>query len=289
MLIIQLILSGIQAGAIYALTAAGFALIFGATRIFHVAHAATFTLAGYVFVAGMNAGLGWVGSLVPSSVVAIAFGLAVERLVYRPIGRSQGSFFTVFVASFGVNIVVQSLIELVFGRSFTAITTPLSRAREVLPGIYLAPAFWVALVAAGALFGALGLFLGKTHAGTALRALFHSRELLQAFGLAPSRLSQLAFAIGSAMVVPGAVLTAATTGLQPTVGSHLMLISLAATMVGGIGSLWGAALSGLLLGLTESLAVAAFDTQWSEAATFVVLFGFILMRPSGMLGRSLHR
>lgn len=289
MLILQLTTTGLQTGAIYALTAAGFALIFGATRIFHVAHAATFTLAGYVFLAAMDAGFGWLWSLLPTLLVPIAFGVGLERLVYRPILRSQASFFTLFVASFGASIVVQSLIELTFGRSFAAVHTSLSRATELVPGLYVAPVFWIALATAGVIFGALGLFLGRSYAGIGLRALFYSRELLGAFGLSPSRLSRLAFALGSALVVPGAILTSITTGLQPSIGSHLMLISLAATMVGGIGSLWGAALAGLILGLAESLAVGVFDTQWSEAATFVVLFAFILLRPQGLFGQPLHR
>jgi branched-chain amino acid transport system permease protein len=77
-----------------------------------------------------------------------------------------------------------------------------------------------------------------------------------------------------------------TTGIQPADGAHVMLVSLAATVMGGIGSISGAALSGLLLGLVENLVVSMVDTQWSEAASFVVLFGFILFRPNGLMGRA---
>jgi branched-chain amino acid transport system permease protein len=86
--------------------------------------------------------------------------------------------------------------------------------------------------------------------------------------------------------VPGAILTTVTTGIQPADGAHVMLISLAATVVGGIGSIRGAALAGLLLGLAENLVVSVVDTQWSQAASFVVLFGFILFRPNGLMGRA---
>jgi branched-chain amino acid transport system permease protein len=288
-LILQLIATGLQSGAIYALNAAGFALIFGATRIFHVAHAATFTIAAYVFLAAMNAGAGWIASGTFSLIAAVAFGIVTEQVIYRPILRSKGSFFTIFVASFGVSIIVQSLIELVFGRSFESLSTPLSRAVMILPGLYVAPLFAVALTTAALVFGGLGLYLSRTYAGIGLRALLHSRELLGAFGLSSQGLSLLAFAIGSALVVPGAIFTTLSVGLQPTIGSHLMLTSLAATMVGGIGSLSGAALAGLLLGLAESLSVAVLDTQWSEAASFVVLFAFILLRPNGLFGQAPNR
>jgi branched-chain amino acid transport system permease protein len=288
-LLVQLIATGLQTGAIYALNAAGFALIFGATRIFHVAHAATFAIAAYVFLAAMNGGAGWVASGAVSLIAAVTFGVGTEQIVYRPILRSRGSFFTIFVASFGVSIVVQSLIELIFGRSFESLSTPLSRAQQILPGLYVAPLSLVALATTGVLFGALTFYLGRTYAGIGLRALLHSRELLGAYGLSSQGLSLLAFAVGSALVVPGAIFTTLSVGLQPNIGAHLMLTSLAATMVGGIGSLSGAALAGLLLGLAESLSVAVVDTQWSETASFVVLFAFILFRPNGLFGQASSR
>lgn len=289
MLILQLLVSGIETGALYALTAAGFALIFGATRIFHFAHGATYALAGYAFVLATRLGWAWPAGVGLALVVAIAFGLLLEAAVYRPIQRHHGAFFTVFVAAFGVVIVVQSLIELSFGRAFIAISSPLTRAHEVLPGLYIARVFWLALATAGVVFAVLGAFLARTRAGIGLRALAENPDLLRAFGLSSRRLSALAFALGSALAVPGAVLGAMTTGLSPGVGAHVMLISLAASVMGGIGSLRGAALAGLLLGIVENLVVAGLDTQWSEAAGFVALFAFILFRPRGIFGAALVR
>jgi branched-chain amino acid transport system permease protein len=92
--------------------------------------------------------------------------------------------------------------------------------------------------------------------------------------------------IGSILVVPAAILTAATSGLNPAMGHHIMLISIAATIVGGVGSLRGAAVAGMLLGLAENLCLAFIDPQWSEAVTFVILFLFILFRPGGVYGRA---
>ncbi|MGC8524537.1 MAG: branched-chain amino acid ABC transporter permease [Acidibrevibacterium sp.] len=289
MLYVQLLVSGVETGALYALTAAGFALIFGATRIFHFAHGATYALAGYAFVFASRLGLAWPLGGLFALLVAIGFGLFLESAVYRPIQRHHGAFFTVFVAAFGVVIVVQSLIELSFGRAFVVISTPLTRAHEILPGLYIARVFWVAIAVAIVLFALLGSFLARARTGIGLRALSENPDLLRAFGLSARRLSALAFALGSALAVPGAVLGAATTGLSPGVGAHVMLISLAASVVGGIGSLRGAALAGLLLGIVETMVVAFLDTQWSEAAGFVVLFVFILVRPSGLFGAAVAR
>lgn len=282
MLYFQLLAAGIQTGALYALTAAGFSLIFGATRTFHAAHGATYALAGYSFVECLSRDWHWTVALLVAIVVAVAFGLLVERLVYRSIQKHRGGFFTVFVASFGILVMVQSFVEIVFGRGFTTISTQLTRAHEILPGLYIAPVFWIAAAMALVLFGALGLFLTRTRAGIGLRALSENPELLRGFGLSSSRLSQLAFGLGSALAVPGAVLGAATVGLQPIVGAHVMLISMAATIVGGVGSVRGAAIAGLVLGVVENVVIAVLDTQWSEAASFLVMFAFILLRPSGL-------
>ena len=286
MLLLQLLINGIQVGALYALTAAGFSLIFGSTRIFHFAHGAAFAIAAYLFYYLLAvAGTGWIIAALVAAAAAVAFGIAMDRLVYAPIQRHEGSFFTVFVASFGVAIVVQNLIGMVFGRGFVTASTPLSRSIEIASGLYVSPLSGIAIVCAVLFFLGLQLFLTRTHVGIALRALAENPELVRAYGMSPRRLSTYAFALGSLLVVPSALLTSASSGLNPAVGSDVMLISLAATIVGGVGSLRGAACAGLLLGLGQNLALWRLESQWSEAVTFVVLFLFILFRPAGFFGR----
>lgn len=286
MLLLQLLINGLQLGAIYALTAVGFSLIFGSTKIFHVAHGSAFTIAGYLFWwIVSHTGAGWIVAFLVAVAAAVLFGLFMERFIYRPIQRHEASFFTVFIAAFGVQIIVQNLIGTIFGRSFETVTTPLSRSVEVMPGLFIAPVAAISIVVAIVVFTVLTLFLTRTHIGMAMRALSENPDLVRIFGLDPARIAQYVFAIGSAIVVPGAIFTAMTAGLNPTVGAHVMLISLAATIVGGIGSLRGAAYGGLLLGLAENLALWRLDPQWSEAVTFLVLFLFIIFRPAGFFGR----
>lgn len=286
MLLLQLLINGLQLGAIYALTAVGFSLIFGSTKIFHVAHGSAFTIAGYIFWWLASAGhMPWPVAALAAVVAAVVFGLLMEFLVYRPIQRHEASFFTVFIAAFGVQIIVQNLIGTIFGRGFETVTTSLSRSVEMMPGLFIAPVAAISIVVAIVVFTALTLFLSRTHIGMAMRALSENPDLVRIFGLDPARIAQYAFAIGSAIVVPGAIFTAMTAGLNPAIGAHVMLISLAATIVGGIGSLRGAACGGLLLGLAENMALWRLDPQWSEAVTFIVLFLFIIFRPSGFFGR----
>ncbi len=288
MLFLQLLINGIQAGALYALIAVGFSLIFGTTRIFHFAHGATFTIAAYVFYhLYAVTHLHWIVAVLACAAAAVLFGLAVNRWVYIPIQKHEGSFFTVFVAAFGVSILVENLCGMVFGRSYVSVDTPLSRSVQIAHGLYVSPLSGVAIAIALLFFGGLQVFLMRTHTGMALRALSDNPELVRAYGLSPRRLSMSVFALGSLLAVPAAVLSAMGSGLQPALGEHVMLISLAASIVGGIGSLRGAACAGLVLGLAENLALAYFQPQWSEAVTFIVLFLSIIVRPSGFFGRAI--
>jgi branched-chain amino acid transport system permease protein len=288
MLYLQLLVNGIQTGALYALIAAGFSLIFGMTRIFHAAHGAMFTIAGFVFYE-FYAVLEWglLPSVLACAVAAGLFGVLLNRWVYVVIQRHEGSFFTVFAASFGAAIVVQNLISIFFGKGMVTVSTPLSRSIELMPGLYVAPMAFIAVITAIICFALLHYLFTHTNMGVALRALGENPVLVDVFGLNPKSLGKYAFLIGSVLVVPAAILTAATSGLNPAMGHHVMMISIAATIVGGVGSLRGAAMAGLLFGLAENLSLAFFDPQWSEAVTFVILFLFIIFRPGGFYGRAI--
>jgi branched-chain amino acid transport system permease protein len=282
----QLLANGLQTGALYALIAAGFSLIFGMTRVFHAAHGATFVIAGFIFYDVYSVlQWGWPLAALLAAVAAGIFGVLLDRLVYSVIQRHEGSFFTLFVASFGMVVVVQNVVAMVFGRGLVTVSTPLSRSVELAPGLYIAPITGMVLACAAVCFAALQWLLTRTSLGLGLRALGENAELIDVYGLTRRKLSRYAFLIGSLLTVPAAILTACTSGLNPSMAHHVMLISIAATIVGGVGSLRGAALAGMLLGLAENLSLAWIDPQWSEAVTFVVLFLFILFRPGGFYGR----
>lgn len=286
MLLLQLLINGVQVGALYALIAVGFSLIFGSTKVFHFAHGATFTIAAYIFYYLYSVTEAhWLLAVLAATAGAVAFGVFMDRCIYAPIQRHEGSFFTVFVASLGAGIIVQNLVGMIFGRGFVSVTTPLSRSIELMPGLYVAPLSGIAILCAIVFFGALQTFLMRTNVGMGLRALSENPELVRVYGLSPRRLSTIVFALGSLLVIPAAIITAASSGLNPAMAHHIMLISLAATIVGGVGSLRGAACAGLLLGMSENLALMYLGPQWSEAVTFIVLFLFILFRPWGFFGR----
>ncbi|NLY65316.1 MAG: branched-chain amino acid ABC transporter permease [Alcaligenaceae bacterium] len=288
MLFLQLVINGLQVGALYALIAVGFSLIFGATKIFHFAHGATFTIAAYVFYSLYSVQeVHWVLSALVAGLAAVLFGVFLDKCVYAPIQRHEGSFFTLFVASLGCGIIVQNLIGIIFGRGFVSVTTPLSQSVELFPGLFVSPLSGIAIICAVLAFAVLQTFLMKTHIGMALRSLSENPELIRVYGLSPRQLSSIVFALGSLLVVPAAILSASSSGLNPAMSHHIMLISLAATIVGGVGSLRGAAYAGLLLGMSENIALLYLGPQWSEAVTFIVLFLFIMFRPAGFFGRAI--
>jgi len=172
-----------------------------------------------------------------------------------------------------------------FGRSFISVSTPLSASLPLMSQLYVSPLSAIAIVCAVLFFVALQVFLMRTNVGVALRALSENPELVRVFGMSPRWLSTVVFALGSLLAVPAAILTSASSGLNPAIGHHVMLISMAATIVGGVGSLRGAACAGLLLGMAESLALLWFPPQWTDAVSFIVLFFFIIFRPTGFFGR----
>jgi len=288
MLLLQLTLNGVQTGMLYALIAAGFSLIFGMTKIFHAAHGATFVIASYAFYHLYElSGLHWTIATIGAGVAAVIFGAGLYLLLYRPIQRSEASFFTVFIAAFGAVVVVQNVVSIIYGRGFVVAQTTLSSASEILPGLYLSPLVWISVLVAVLFFAAISLFLNKTNMGISIRALADNPELVRTFGMNPNRLSLYVFIIGSILAVPAGIITTISVGVSPAVGHHVVMISLAATIVGGIGSLTGAAIAGVILGVAENVALYWVGSQWTEAVTFAILLLFIILRPSGIFGRAI--
>src|SRR4051812_24488419 len=162
MVFLQLFLNGLQLGAIYALTAVGFSLIFGSTKIFHVAHGSAFAISGYIYWwLASTLDVAWPVATLAAVLGAVAFCLLVGRFIYRPIQRHEASFFTVFIAAFGVSLVVQNLIGTVAGRGMETVTTPLSRSVEIMDGVFVAPISAISIGVAIVVFTALNYFLSR--------------------------------------------------------------------------------------------------------------------------------
>ena len=285
MLFWQLLLQGIAAGAGYALIAVGFALIYSTTRTFHFAHGVTYALAAYAYYAAVQT---WhwhpAAAVILAACIAVLFGVGVDALVYQPMRRTAASFLTLFAASFGVLVVVVNCLVLVFGNSFYSLSGTLSRGVEYGPFI-VSMANLTEIALAAILIPLVLVIMRRTRLGTFFRAMADNNELVEVFGFTSRRYIRLAFAIGSLCVVPAAVLAPYIGGIQPGTATVVTLIAIAATIIGGIDSIAGAALGGLLLGVAENVGIWKLSSAWKPAISFGILLLFLIVRPTGMLGQ----
>jgi branched-chain amino acid transport system permease protein len=280
----QLATNGLISGSLYALLGVSWGLIFATTRIFHFAHALTLTVAVYAAVLTMSRwGLGLPTGFVVAAAVGCLFGVATEWAMYRPLRRVNATQLNIFLASLGLLTAGESAILVAFG----------PEAREVagfpISGIVLGPVAFTTveglwLVASWTLLLLLIGGLWWTRYGRAIRAVASNPELAQCVGIDPERISLLVFAIGSALVGLGGTLLALRDTASPTMGVPPILAAFIAVFLGGIGSVLGAVLGGLVLGFAENMGGLVLPGHWQGVIAFVVLFLVLVLRPSGLLG-----
>jgi branched-chain amino acid transport system permease protein len=261
---LQLLANGLVEGSAYALLALGFALIFGASRIFHVAHGSVYAVAGYLLYAFVSlARLPFVLALALTVALAAGLGMAIEAWIYRPLARRGASHMLILMASIGTLIFLDNLVEIVFGgdNKTVSVGAALQRAIPLGPVVFTYLQL-VGLAGAAACLLGLNWLRRRTDAGRALRAVTINPTMARIVGIDIGRVRVLAFGLGSA---------------------------LAAVLVGGVDTFTGAALGGLLLGLAMNLGVWRVGAEWREALAFGIMLGFILIRPTGLAGRPLER
>lgn len=283
-LALQLVVNGLAIGALYALIALGFAMIYNGTRILHLAHGGVFAFGGYVLYACVI----WFSlpillSFVISIVAAACLGALMEILVYRRLRERDSSPAAILVASLGLLTFCQAMFGIIFGTDTLSIQhEPLatySIGNLVVTQLHL-------MIAAGTLvvFPVLQLFLMKTQYGRAIRALADNPQLAIVFGVNTDRLYIFIFAIGSGLAAIAAGLLSFDSGIRPTMGFSIMFIALVAVIIGGIGYLPGAAAGGLAVGLLQNLALWALPARWQDVVVFGLLILLLLVRPQGLFG-----
>jgi branched-chain amino acid transport system permease protein len=277
----QVVISGVLAGALYAMVALGLALIFGVMRVINIAHGPLQMLGAYTTYFLWSAfGLNPYLSLLVSMPLLFAIGAVVQRtLVFRVVDAPELSS---LLLTFGISIALVNLAQLAF-------TSDL-RAVEYLTGSWVAGPFALSkaraiafLFAAGISAGAF-LFLGYTRLGKAIRATSQSREVAMVCGINVARIHLLAFGLAGALAAAGGSLIAVMVAIQPEMGQIWTFKSFLVIVLGGAGNYPGALLGGMLLGLVEQLASLFLTAQLSEAVAYVLLVLVLLVRPTGLLG-----
>ena len=281
----QLFLNGIIAGSIYALIAIGFTVIYRTVKFFHFAHGVVYTAGAYfAYTLIISLHLNFVLSFFLSIVLAAILGVAIDRLVYYPLRQQKASNLIFLLASFGVVIFIQNLIQLIYGAQILTIRTgPIKEGHHFL-GAVISDIQILILAASVILMIFLWLFIQKTKLGKAMRAVSDDPIAANVVGINPEKIILTSFGIGSALAGVAGILISFETNIEPTMGFSALLKGIIASIVGGIGSIPGAVLGGFFLGLAENLGIWKISAGWKDCIAFLILIIFFLIRPWGFLG-----
>jgi len=281
----QLIINGIIAGSIYALIAIGFTVIYRTVKFFHFAHGVVYTAGAYfAYTLIISLHLNFILSFFLSIVLAAILGIAIDRFVYYPLRRQNASNLIFLLASFGVFIFIQNLIQLIYGAQILTIRTgPVKEGHHFL-GAVITDIQILILAVSIILMILLWIFIQNIRLGKAMRAVSDDPIAANIVGINPEKIILTSFAIGSALAGAAGILISFETNIEPTMGFSAILKGIIASIIGGIGSIPGAVLGGFFLGLAENLGIWKISAGWKDCIAFVILIVFLLIRPWGFLG-----
>ena len=283
------LINGISLGSVYAIIALGYTMVYGIARMLNFAHGDIIMVGGFtVFTIVTTMGGSPVVGILASVVVCTVLGVTIERVAYRPL--RDASPLAVLITAIGVSYLLQNVALLIFGsnaRQFTSvITVP---ALKLAGGkLSISSVTIVTILSCIVIMAALMTFINKTKMGQAMLAVSEDRGAATLMGINVNRTISVTFAIGSALAaVAGVLLFSAYPSLSPYTGSMPGIKAFVAAVFGGIGSIPGAFIGGILLGIIENLAKAYISSQLSDAIVFSVLIIVLLVRPTGILGKKM--
>ena len=287
MQLIQYLINGISIGSVYAIIALGYTMVYGIAKMLNFAHGDVIMVGAYISFCVTNyLGLPAIVSIVVAMGVCVVLGVLIEGLAYRPL-RGTPSL-TVLITAIGVSYFLQNAAQLIWGtapKNFTSVVTMkpihLFDGQLVITGEVL-----LTVVVSAAVMAFLTLFTSRTQMGKAMRAVSEDRDAAQLMGINVNQTISTTFAIGSALAaVAGVLLCSTVPTLQPTTGSMPGIRAFTAAVIGGIGSIPGAMVGGLALGVIETFSKKYISTDFSDAIVFAVLILILLVKPAGLLGK----
>ena len=296
-LIPQLILNGLIAGCLYALIGLGFSLKYKVTGFFDFSYGAVLAIGAYgcwgiTNFFGMkpdsSISIEFIFAATVGILIAALSGLCVARFVFRPLSVRGASELSMLLASLGIYTVIQNILSLVAGDDAKIIRPgPISTGFPVsFPGGGLAriTGVQISIICIAVLVVLFfSLLIKQTHWGKKLRAVANDQELARVYGLDVDRIKDIVHVIGGALAGIAGILLGLDTDLVPSMGFPILVMVMAAMVMGGIRSLFGVLLGGLLVGLVQNLGVIYVGTEWQDMIIFVVLILFLIFRPQGIL------
>ena len=278
------LLLGLINGAFYAVLSLGLAVIFGLLNIVNFAHGALYMLGAFVTLALMRyLGIGYWGALIVAPVVVGVFGVLLERLMLRRLAGVDHLYG--LLLTFGLALVIEGTFVKLFGSSGLPYPTPPQLQGGINLGFMFLPWYrgWVVVASLAVCLFTWFLF-ERTKIGAYLRAGTENPKLLQAFGVNVPLLTTLAYGYGVALAAFAGVLAAPITQVNPLMGSNLIIVVFAVVVIGGMGSIMGAIVSGFALGVVEGL-TKVFYPPASQLVIFIFMAAILLIRPAGLFGR----
>ncbi|KKS70221.1 MAG: Inner-membrane translocator [Candidatus Magasanikbacteria bacterium GW2011_GWE2_42_7] len=283
----QLILNSIIAGAIYTLIALGFNLIYGATKFFNLAHGVMVAVGGYAFFYfAKTLGLNIFVAVIIGVALAGLVGYGLDKLIYLPLRKRKASNMVLLVASLGAFTALQAVIAILFTSQFKTLSQNVGTQKlfEVFGGI-ITQTQLIILLAAVLVMAGLVLLLYKTQFGKAVRAISDDEEVARIVGINTNKIMGYVFFIGSAIAGLAGILVGFDIGIEPTMGLSLLLKGVIASIVGGVGNIYGGVLGAFLLGFVENFGIWKISGEWKDAIAFVLLIVFLVFRPRGIMNK----
>lgn len=284
MVFLQQLINGVMLGSTYALVAIGYSLIFGVLRLLHFAH-------GEVFMVGAFIGLGavvylHVGPLVALLCAAVGcalLGVVIEFVAFRPIRRRNGSLLAPIVSSLGVGLLLQEVATNLFGAEQTRFPPQFEGEMIRLGGLFVTSTQLFILGTSFVLMLAVHLFVSYTKYGMAMRASAESTDVARLLGINVDTVIVLTFAFASALGgIAGVLVGFAFSAISPFMGVSMSIKGVAIMLIGGLGSIYGAMVGGLILGVVEVMTVGYLASSYRDAFSFALLIIMLLVRPQGL-------
>lgn len=288
---ISYLINGLSLGSVYAIIALGYTMVYGIAKMLNFAHGDVIMIGAYVALTCMtSSGMSQLISVLAAVVVCTILGVVIERIAYKPL-RNASSPLAVLITAIGVSYLLQNLALLIFGPNNQSFQTVVGWSGLSLAGgkLNISGETIVTIIVCVIIMIALMLFIRKSKAGQAMRAVSEDKGAAQLMGINVNGTIALTFAIGSALAaIAGVLLCSAYPSLSPYTGAMPGIKAFVAAVFGGIGSIPGAFLGGILLGVIEILARAYISSQMADAIVFAVLIIVLLVKPTGILGKNIQ-
>jgi len=280
----QSILNGILAGCIYALFAMGLTLIYGVLNFVNFAHGELIMWGAYFlyFLMGKPFGLPLPIALIPALFLTILLGIGMDRFVFKPLRTANR--LTLLIAALGLSFLLRNGAQFLWGAELRTYGFEIKRGLRIL-GISITLNQVAIILTSIVCIVFVYLLFHRSRLGKSMRAVSDNLELARVVGIDSKHAIQFAWVIASVLAGVSGILLALDTNLQPGMGLINLVKAFAATLLGGVGNIWGALLGGIVIGLAENLGVLVISPGYKDAIAFGIMVLMLLIRPSALLGR----